>query len=162
MMHTRSASVPLRRRLTSGLLMLGLTLGTLAMTAKPVDAAGVVWSCHTKDGTNFLIDRVVVKLMAWRATGPHVEVARRVFDAQGCAVFLVPPQNQGDYLYTLTNLMDVGSFHGSYYNGSSYYSQVFVENYGWYTHPSYGGYAYPGTHVWYLQGSTSCLTCRWV
>jgi hypothetical protein len=162
MMNTLSASAPLRRRLTSALLMLGLTLGTLAMTAKPVDAASVVWACHTQDGTNFLIDRVVVKLMAWRATGAHVEVARQVFDAKGCAYFVVPTQNQGDYLFTLTNLMDTRSFYGSYYNGNSYYSQVFIANYGWYTQPSYGGYAHPGPHVWYLQGSTSCLTCRWV
>jgi hypothetical protein len=156
---TSATLVPIRRRLTSALLVFGLTLATIVMTARPVEAAAAVVACHTQIGTNFFLNGVTIKLMAWRTGGFSFEVTRSVLDNQGCAFFYVPPQFQGDYLYTVTNSMDVGHFYGSYYNGYSYDSYAWITP-NWYG--SYSGIALPGNHVWYLQGWVDCQTCRWV
>ncbi len=166
MKSTPSASatlVPLRRRLTSALLVLGLTVAAIAMTARPAAAASVVFTCYTPVGTNFLINGLVVKLMTWGADGVPIELNRSVTDAQGCAVMYVPAAYTGHYVYTLINSMDVNHFYGSYYSGWSYAASVWSQprnsllNYG----TSTNGYALPGNQIWWLYGTVSCQTCRW-
>jgi hypothetical protein len=143
--------------------VLGLTVGAIAMTARPAPAAGAVFTCYTRVGTNFLISGLVVKLMATAPGGTAIELNRSVTDAQGCAVMYVPPQFYNSSVYTVINNMDTNYFYGSYYNGWSYAASVWSQpRNGWVNYgQSTNGYALPGTDIWYLFGTVSCQTCRW-
>ena len=56
MTNTHPASAmpgPLRRCITGALLVLGITVGSLATTATPAEAAGAVFTCYTAQYLKF-------------------------------------------------------------------------------------------------------------
>ena len=133
MKNTPSASatlVPLRRRLTGALLVLGLTLGTIAITASPVDAAGVVVTCFQRVGPNpWFVDGFPVKLQAWNGVQWEQIGFSQVTDqyginglSYGCTSFVVPFPYQDKLLRTI--LEQVGAS-GRYYFGYSYDSAFY-------------------------------------
>jgi hypothetical protein len=155
MKNTPSVSatlVRLRRRLTSALLVFGLTLGTIAMTAKPVDAAAAVLTCYTRQGAYpWAVSGYTVKLMGMSPQGQIREVALSTkTDASGCALFYVPLHYQGDYVWTIIEHFDVvflnGYSYGAYY---WWHEGQTLWNYGY-------AFAFPGDGLWYLPGTFWC------
>jgi hypothetical protein len=157
-----ATSRPLRRRLTSALLVLGLTIGTMAMAAKPAEAASVVITCYTAWGTNFQLPGLRVELRARDAWG-RVSIANTAaLDASGCAVLFVPPWYRNQVLQTRISYMDTGRFQGGYYDGRSNYAIAYYGSWPIDYGTTTGGWALAGEEVWVLYGSVSCSGCRWV
>jgi hypothetical protein len=162
MKNTPSASatlVPLRRRLTSALLVLGLTLGTMAMTASPVDAASVVITCFQRQGPSpSVVAGFTVQL--WASNGVFFEQIglSQETDHAGCTRFDVPPGHQGKFLYT-----QVKHVTERFYTGYSYAAYFHSPPDNWYPmtifgdeYAPYAPYAWPGDHVWFLFGVFQC------
>ena len=150
-----------RRRLTSALLVLGLTVGSVAMTASPVDAASVVATCFQRTGPTYWVrDQLNVHLMAWTGVRWEQIGFSQKIDETGCTVFFVPLVHQDKYLFT--ELVDVGTG-GRFYHG---YSSVgyFLWNNTWNLITTiYGAqyapwlpYALPGDNTWALLGTYQC------
>ena len=141
MKNTQSASATprrLRRRLTSALLALTFIVWTIAATATPVQAAGMVSACFTPDRGRIVVRGLPVMLQAWVAVNTHVTIATSVLDSVGCATFLVNPAYTGYYLRTYIETRP----YGNYYRGASYL------------------YAPPGKSGFYiLWGLVTCTGC---
>ena len=154
--NTQSASATperRRRRLTRALLVLGLTLGTIAITAKPVDAAGVVISCYLRDTTyNWAPPGLTVKLMGMSPQGFITEVALQTkTDSNGCATFYIAPGTYRTYaVWTVMEHFDV-----FFYSGWSFYTYLWWPP-SWYPYNYYPGIGLPGDHTWLLFGVYGC------
>ena len=154
---------PRRRRLTSALLVLGLTVGSVAMTAKPAEAASAVVTCYTAIGSNFLLPGLKVQLLAADAFGNITRLGEGALDAGGCTAWNIPPAYRNHFLMTMIFYKDTGRFYGGLYDGRSSSAWSFSPTSGW---TNYGtqtyGWAAGGEDIWYLFGTVSCSGCRWV
>ena len=152
----------LRRRLTSALLVLGLTVGTMAITTTSAAAASVVVTCYRALGSNFQLSGLKVRLLVRLPNGTGV-ADEGVLGANGCATFSVHPFYRSYPLQTVISYMDTGRFSGGYYDGRSYFAMAYYSQYS--TWLDYGtgtnGFAMPGQELWYLEGMVGCSGCHW-
>jgi hypothetical protein len=163
MKNTHSASATrLRRRLTSALLVLGLAIGTIAMTPTPVEAAGAIFTCYTRQFPNFPLKGKVVVLWAKLPNGSEVRIDQNILDDGGCAFFIVQAQFRRYPVRTRIFYMDTGSYYGAYYDGWSYDAWLWYQpSQSWYGYgSSTNGYALAGEDVWWLNGTVNCRGCQ--
>ena len=165
MTNTHPASTTLgqiRRRITSGLLVLGLTVGTLAVTAAPAEAAGAVFTCYTVQYPNFTAAGRIVRLQTKLSNGAVIIIDQKVLDAGGCAFFLVPPMYQGNAVRTVISYQDTGSYYGAIYDGWSYgaFEWQPTRNSWFNWGSSTYGHALSGDGVWWLVGTVRCIGCQ--
>ena len=143
-----------RRRLTSALLVLGLSLGTIATTATPVEAATVVVTCFTPAYGNFLVRGLPVKLQALTVNG-YVSIDFATLDSGGCAAWVVPPAYRNYWLRTYIEQND----NFFYYQGASAgYAWAWIGPWQqWYPLWS-NGHAAPGDDglFWVVFGVVNC------
>lgn len=162
-MNTPSASaslVLLRRRLTRALLVLGLAIGSVAMTASPVDAAGVVITCYQRQGPNpSIVAGFNVKLLAWNGVSIEQIGFTQKTDSMGCTRFDVPPVHRSKLLWTILEQFDVRFYTGYSFQGYFYWPPQNL----WYPMTYFGEewapyspYALAGDHTWFLWGTFEC------
>jgi hypothetical protein len=159
MKNTQSAAATpgrLRRRLNRALLVLGLSVGAIATTATPAQAASAVISCFTPAYGNFLARSIPVQLRAWNGSS-WVPILYATLDNNGCAGWSVPAVYHNYYLLAQiewnNNLFQ--------YRGSSAGYVYASDPSGWVSVPS-DGYAYPGndSRIWVLYGLVNCTGCQ--
>jgi len=149
-----------RRRLNSALLVLGISVGTVATTATPVEAASVVITCFQRLGPNpSIVAGFTVQLWAWNGVSYEQSGLSQETDNFGCTRFNVQPGDQGKYLYT-----EVKHVTERFYTGYSYAAFFYwPPNNSWYPITTFGDqyapwlpFAFPGDHIWFLFGTFQC------
>lgn len=135
MNNTQSASTgQLRRRLTRALVAFGLVVGTMAMTAKPAEAASIVVGCFRPFGS-LTAANLPVLLYAVTPSGiVEVPGAGTTTNYSGCMVSFVPAAYQP---YYLVMYIDYRTYGRTYWSGIT-------------------SFASPGNGVSFLNESVSC------
>jgi hypothetical protein len=111
-LSVRSASTTLgrlRRRLTSVLLAVSLTVGTIAISATPAEAAGYVAGCFVSNKPGLRITGVVVQLQAYSG-GTWVTFATTSLPPSQCVGWTIHPNSRGLYLRMSVNYQANGAY----------------------------------------------------
>jgi hypothetical protein len=140
------------------LLVLGLSVGTIATTATPVEAASFVVTCYSPGYGNFLTSGLPVKLQAWTGSS-YVTIDTATLNSSGCAAWVVPPAYR--YYYLRANIEWSNNLF--YYWGSSVGDAfVWIEPWQQWYPLSLNGHAYPGDYelTWVLFGTVNCYGCN--
>jgi hypothetical protein len=110
---TLAAPSRFRRRLTSALLVLSLTAGTIAASATPADAASNVTGCF-RSNKGYSLTGLPVQLQAYYL-GTWFTVASQPLSSAGCVAWSVNPDSRSFYLRLVVNYQIAPA----YWSGSS-------------------------------------------
>ena len=125
-----------RRFLTSALLALGISLGGVAATAAPAEAASYVSGCFRSDRGGIGVQGLPVQLQAYY-NGSWYTIARQTLPASQCVAWNIGSSHRSYYLRMLVNHQAYGAW--------------------WYGQSPY--WANPGHQAANL--GTGTVTCRW-
>ena len=148
-----------RRRLTRALLTISLTIGGIATTATPAEAANYVYGCF-RSAEGYDMWGTTAKLQVWTG-GSWATVATSQLGPPGALVSghnCVGWQVPTEYIFTIfvDHRLNPSSF--PWWWGSPYGALAWGPWQSWY---NFGiPFAVPGDHTWILFGEINCYGCQ--